>query len=816
MKLTAKKLLDIALLFAFFMFVGTVHAEQIAPDNQPSVKKPQQVAAKYDLSELVPLATELKARLARLEGGIESMPDVAPIKKHFAEIESKIATQEKQLQRLQSSPRKNYARLFALRQDLRDKNDLFSTISKPLSMAISDLDKWDREWLDERVYWSEWQASMLKERSFDQLGHMFEAVNLSIDAARKIIRKHINILMAVQARGGEVKSKIDSLNAEIRSFIGQARKDYVFGQSLPIYSAQFYSQFNSELLNAGWEGLSLISWTDSRFVAQHNIVYSLLLVLLFVLSALLYRYRENLRELEHLHFVVQRPVATVLFVFALLTSLHLEFWEAPSSIQMMTTVIGGIACVRLLGSVLEQTWKRHAAYSAMIAFIIMLVLVTSGLPIPLFRLYTIIISLLAVWFCLKWAKESSSRSEPAHYALLVRVIAAVFVAILVAEFWGKAGVATYLLLASMQSMAIILPFILFIHMIRAGLKWVFFSSPLWQIKLLRNDAGEYAAKTSFIIETVIVLFIMLPAILSAWKVFDSVPEAINSLLAPGFMVGDQKITIGVIIVSMAILYGTFLMSHILPQVLLDEQVTGKKIERGVRLSIARLMKYFIILIGFLVTLSLMQFDMTKLTIMVSAFGIGIGFGLQSIVSNFVSGLIMLVERPLREGDTINFNNDWATIKTIGLRSTVVKTFDEAEVIIPNADLVNNPVINWTLSNREIRLHLPVGVAYGSDVPLVLDTLIKCAKAHNAVLSSPAPQVLFFNFGESSLDFEVRVWIQDVDAMLLVKSEIYCDIEQRFRELNITVPFPQRDLHLRSIDGAAQLPVTGVITPQTAE
>ena len=240
MKLTAKKLLDIALLFAFFVFVGTVHAEQIAPDNQPSVKKPQQVAAKYDLSELIPLATELKARLARLEGKIESMPDVAPIKKYFAEIESKIATQEKQLQRLQSSPRKNYARLFALRQALTRENDLFSTISKPLGKAISDLDKWDREWLYEKVYWSEWQASMLKERSFDQLGHMFEAVNISIDTARKIIRKHINILMAVQARGGEVKSKIDSLNAEIRGFIGQARKDYVFGQSLPIYSAQFY------------------------------------------------------------------------------------------------------------------------------------------------------------------------------------------------------------------------------------------------------------------------------------------------------------------------------------------------------------------------------------------------------------------------------------------------------------------------------------------------------------------------------------------------------------------------------------------------
>ena len=170
-----------------------------------------------------------------------------------------------------------------------------------------------------------------------------------------------------------------------------------------------------------------------------------------------------------------------------------------------------------------------------------------------------------------------------------------------------------------------------------------------------------------------------------------------------------------------------------------------------------------------------------------------------MVDNFVSGLILLFERPVRVGDYIGFDGKWAEIKNIGLRATIVQTFDQADVIIPNADLVANQVINWTLTNRRVRLTIPVGVAYGSDIALVMETLKESAKGNSKVAETPTPEVLYLNFGESALEFELRVWVLDADNWLVVSSKLHQRIDRRFREAKIEIAFPQRDLHLRSLD-----------------
>jgi small-conductance mechanosensitive channel len=232
--------------------------------------------------------------------------------------------------------------------------------------------------------------------------------------------------------------------------------------------------------------------------------------------------------------------------------------------------------------------------------------------------------------------------------------------------------------------------------------------------------------------------------------------------------------------------------------LLDEKILGRQMDRGVRGSIGHLIRYLIIFIGLLLTFSLLGFSMTNVTIILSALGVGIGFGLQGIVNNFVSGLILLLERPIREGDTIVLSEQWAQVKRIGMRATIIETFDKSEMVIPNADMINNHVTNWTLSNRQVRLSVPVGVDYGSDVSLVVETILACAKDNKSVMESPAPEVLFLNLGESSLDFKLRAWLQDADDLLTVKSQLYHQILKRFREKGITIPFPQRDLHLYGV------------------
>jgi small-conductance mechanosensitive channel len=260
-----------------------------------------------------------------------------------------------------------------------------------------------------------------------------------------------------------------------------------------------------------------------------------------------------------------------------------------------------------------------------------------------------------------------------------------------------------------------------------------------------------------------------------------------------------RISIGLLVTIFAIVYFTYFISFIVKSLLINAGGLNKQIERGARLSIAQLLQYIIITVGFVLLLYVLGLKLTQLTIILSALGIGIGFGLQNIVNNFISGLILLFERPIRVEDIIETQGRRARLKHIGLRSTVILTFDEEEVIVPNSDLVSEEVTNLTLSSRMIRTKIPVGVAYGSDVNLVLETLVLCAKGHNLVAKVPEPQSVFINFGDSSLNFELWVWILDAERMLYVTSDLLQEIDRRFRKNNIEIAFPQRDLHIRSVD-----------------
>ncbi|NLC69786.1 MAG: mechanosensitive ion channel, partial [Desulfuromonadaceae bacterium] len=171
----------------------------------------------------------------------------------------------------------------------------------------------------------------------------------------------------------------------------------------------------------------------------------------------------------------------------------------------------------------------------------------------------------------------------------------------------------------------------------------------------------------------------------------------------------------------------------------------------------------------------------------------------NIVNNFVSGLILLFERPITIGDVVVFQGEWGTVRHIGLRSTVVETFDRSEIIVPNSQLVSEPVFNWTLSSYTARCIITVRVAYGTDIAKVMQILEVIGKGHPEVLTDPPPSALFIGFGESSLDFELRVWVASINNRLGVKSDLGTTIALRFQEEGIEIPFPQRDLHLRSVD-----------------
>jgi small-conductance mechanosensitive channel len=214
----------------------------------------------------------------------------------------------------------------------------------------------------------------------------------------------------------------------------------------------------------------------------------------------------------------------------------------------------------------------------------------------------------------------------------------------------------------------------------------------------------------------------------------------------------------------------------------------------------------------------MGVSLTKLTILGGALGVGIGFGLQTIVNNFASGLILLFERPIKVGDTIELGTEMGVVRHLGLRSTIIKTFDNAEIVVPNSDLVSSQVTNWTLAERKARVKVPIGVAYGSDISQVLQILLSVAGDHPMTLTTPPPRALFLSFGASSLDFELRVWIADFSDRRQVQSELNQELNNEFADAGIEIPFPQSDLHIRTIDREAAetlRPDTAAATPEHA-
>jgi small-conductance mechanosensitive channel len=180
-----------------------------------------------------------------------------------------------------------------------------------------------------------------------------------------------------------------------------------------------------------------------------------------------------------------------------------------------------------------------------------------------------------------------------------------------------------------------------------------------------------------------------------------------------------------------------------------------------------------------------------------ALGIGLGFGLQNIFNNFLSGLILLFERPCRVGDDIEINGIWAKVMQINVRATVVQTYDGAALIIPNSEFISNLVTNWSHRDPYLRRHINVGVAYGSDTELVRRTLLEAAANTAEVLTQPQPDVLFTDFGESTLDFRLRVWTT-VDDMLRADTALRFEIDRLFRQRGIEIAFPQSDVHVRSL------------------
>lgn len=267
---------------------------------------------------------------------------------------------------------------------------------------------------------------------------------------------------------------------------------------------------------------------------------------------------------------------------------------------------------------------------------------------------------------------------------------------------------------------------------------------------------------------------------------------------PLMQLGDSPLTLNNVLKLLVLAALVLVAERFLRRLLRRRVLAHTKLDPDLQYAVSRFAGYCFIAVGFFFAVRVIHLDLSAFAVVVGGLGVGIGFGLQNIISNFVSGLIILAERPIAIGHRIEVGGVAGQVTKINLRSTTVVTNDNITIIVPNSDFITSAVTNWSYGDPKVRMRLPVGVAYGSDVEKLHNVLLEAAAADPNVLAEPAPVVRFLKFGDSSLDFELAVWTIDMaHRPTRFRSDLYFAIERKLRENQIEIPFPQRDLHLRS-------------------
>ncbi len=270
------------------------------------------------------------------------------------------------------------------------------------------------------------------------------------------------------------------------------------------------------------------------------------------------------------------------------------------------------------------------------------------------------------------------------------------------------------------------------------------------------------------------------------------------LEVPIFELGGKPFTLWSLVYIVILVALLFYVAGKLQVWMAERALARTRLDVGARQAVASITRYVLLLLGLLIIVQTAGINLTTLNVLAGAVGIGLGFGLQNVVSNFISGLIIMFERPIKIGDRIVVDEVEGDVVRIGARSTVILTNDNINIIVPNSKFITENVVNWKYNDASVRFKIPVGVAYGSDVRKVEKILLEVAKADKDVLEDPAPVVRFMEFGDSSLNLELRAWSTSaVNRKGRLISALNFAIYDKFREQGIEIPFPQRDLHIRS-------------------
>lgn len=765
--------------------------EDAAPAEEPLPGVHEVVPRFLDLAEEAEQALEEAQELTDLGDFGERLDAAAARQQELFDTAAEVAEE----------PYPSRQRLLQLRSRAELGRRDLSALAERVTGRLERLGELRQDWAERRRFWQRWRDTLEERGELADLGPEIDRALATIDRVAERTGAVFGEVLDLQRRLETLERRNRGLLHDLEEELAVGRERLLERGAPPLPSAAFLTALREDLTAEARAGVAAV--TDAG-AAELLRSFGWLIVLQLVVAVLLGLFARRVaasgRPGQQWTDVLSHPWAIGLFVS--LSTLSVLYDPAPVwwTLALVTLLA---ACGALLASgMFKNPWKRRSVYAIAVFYPLFLALETVSLPDPWFRLFLTAAAALGLPAAL-WAvrgttvydggtsEERSSRG----FRLLLWGAAAVLGAALLAEVAGYDLLARWLVRSAVSTAFVVFVVTLLVRLGRGAIQEVVHREASQRLPFLKRVGHYLALRLTWLLQAVLLVWAFL-AVLEIWELAPSPRRSLERVLAAGLPPAEPVVTVGQVLLGVFAVYVAFLVSRILHALLDVELFERRGFDVGVGDSIKTLLHYAVLTVGFLLGLALLGVSLQSFAIVAGALGVGIGFGLQNIVNNFVSGLILLFERPVRAGDTVIVAGEWGTVKKIGLRSTIVTTFDRSEIIVPNSDLVSEKVTNLTLSDKVARILIPLGVAYGSDLPAVFRVLSEAVTEQPKVLDDPEPMIHFVGFGESSLDFEIRVWVAEVSDRLPVRSDLLADIDRRFREAGITIPFPQRDLHLR--------------------
>jgi small-conductance mechanosensitive channel len=653
-----------------------------------------------------------------------------------------------------------------------------------------------------------------------------------VSRVRKAMLERRGRVLALQSQSAEVGARAAQATQALTEASDRAAARLFYADSPPLWQTNPFAGSARELPDADAdeavsETTALINY--ARVYHRNFLVHAAVFILL---SGLLYLIRGKVRALSQFDSNLKRTgkIFEMPVVSALLISLLLAPWFYPRAPRMFW-IIGGIFSAI---PTLAFSWRvidRHLypVLYAVIGFYVVNRLRAVLTPLPILWRWALVAETVVFLIAVALTLRQSRRRENAPEWATTRVWRAVrygawpglvvFAVVLVANLIGYVRLADLLAATAFFSA---FSAVVAHALTRVGeglLHALLCVPPLSYLGMVRRHTPLLTSRFNRFLKWC-AFAVWLGLTLRALGMLEPLLRQLRVLWDANLPLGSLQTSIGSVITFVLTVWATVLLSRLVRFVLEEEIFPNLHLERGLPYAINRMVHYLVLLSGFVIALGAMGVDMTKFTILAGAFSVGIGFGLQNIVNNFISGLIVLFERPIKVGDTVEIDGQTGRVQRIGIRASVVQSTSGAEVIIPNGKLISDKVINWTLSGGRRQISISVLLKLNVDVARARELVLTVARLNKKVLQTPPPEVLFVRRGIDQLEFELRAWTDALDAWMEVKSDMTTEINEALRHNEIVGQVPEQAAATpaatpATADGAPASPVAATVPASTS-